>query len=1344
MAADVLEDSPSKFLLQDKVDDRSVYPCMDEEGAVKDGYRFSPEFSTYLEGNSVPFRKYRLAVPGNGVPEVSLSDVKTVSLGKAFCKDEKLSFGGINVSRPVFKDGLWMVDVLVPLYERSGASVALRTDYKLNVSYGAAGAGVNPGSRAVARVDNPKAAARFGVNRASARKALRRSAASELSDVQFLARIFVGDKNIATNSEDGLYAVDYAAVRSAMQMLGRQKDIDGIPVEKIRLYGASPDTLPDMGPGASLRNPDQLFEIPIEIRDHSGNSSAPNGIFDNGDTLLFVGYGNSIWKRCDREDSKYVNGSMDYFHSYSPYSFYQGFLLGWSERGAGARLKNVATPAGSAKKVEWMRYVRAEKDVYLRDSYFGKDLEWESETGKEWFWYWHSRLDSTTVPNAELSMAQTKNLDGFISGGRQYVALSYYPYRSVWASSAERPSDQISNISLSGASYSERMKGVSFKFSVNGKEYKKAQSVLMPGGNFRIDFPGLKASDNDYNLVMLPNAVQYDRFDGYTVAYQWNPKADSSEWLLPGKVGGVIEIPMSSSNVQVMKFVNFEPVGNLSFAKGVAKDSVSAEDDVRYLAYRSNVYKAPAKIEAVPLHNSNVISDISKINSATEYLIISPEEFLDAAVALGKFRSEGDAVKSFAVTVVSVDDIYNRYTGGTLSPIAIRNYIAYAYDVCPSLKYVLLAGSGHFDYKQINAKFAKNFIPPFEKEDAVTEDFYAALDSGEIVRYGSYDLDVAVGRLPVSSTVEFANYIEKAKDYDRIGSFDHSSWRSTLLLSADDAKNGSSIDHTRHTVLQEGVALALDSLFSRLKFRWNLKKIYLLDYFADAAGQKNEATNDFINVLNQGALMTTYFGHGSMTDWAGEGLLKPSYIPRLNNRKRYTVLNSFSCTVGRFDEGKKRSLSEEFILANGVGSIVSIGAARETFATYNVEFARSFMLNALGKKIVSLGDAFVDAKNRVASSYSRHRYNNEHYVYIGEPVVQMPLPILKISLDQPLDTVKALDKMKISGSVSGLDNGYIDVSLREGRFKKRISQDVDLDSVDVIYSGALIYSEELPVKNGRFETEFVTPKKIAFGDSSAEFFAWAYSPNERNIGRILNDNLHISGISSYADSINDKVPPSVQIQPCYASGAQAPYADDQFIKLQAPACIQIVVEDSTALDYREEADEGISYEIAGVEDATHPYPYIEQTSKRAVFRKTFTAEAYPNGRYTFKVRALDVIGNASVKKLNVEITGEMKEGLADVFNIPNPVGKKGTTFYFKNLATDRKSNVDIFIYDQNGKLVKVLKNAVSGVTHWDGRDNHGRKLANGLYHYAVRSEVAATDNFKKKSFTKKQKLLISR
>ena len=179
----------------------------------------------------------------------------------------------------------------------------------------------------------------------------------------------------------------------------------------------------------------------------------------------------------------------------------------------------------------------------------------------------------------------------------------------------------------------------------------------------------------------------------------------------------------------------------------------------------------------------------------------------------------------------------------------------------------------------------------------------------------------------------------------------------------DGAKNGTGVDRTGHTTLQEGLSRSIDSLAKDLNYHWSQKKVYLLDYKEDAAGQKKAATEDLLNVLNQGALMTTYFGHGSKTDWAAEGLLKPSYLSRISNTGRYTILNSFSCIVGRFDEGIKRSLSEEFVVAKSAGSIASVGAARETFATNNEKFGKNFVFNLLRNDGITIGEAFMRAKN---------------------------------------------------------------------------------------------------------------------------------------------------------------------------------------------------------------------------------------------------------------------------------------------------------------------------------------------------------------------------------------------
>ena len=1341
-ASTVVEDSRSRFVIDDAVVDATVYGCTDAEGVAIPGKTFVPENSEYDPNFGIPFRIYRVAVPAGSTPRVSLSVQTTVPLGGDYCKGVEPRFSPVKASAPELKDGLWIMEVAVPLYEKAGSSLKLRKSFRLTVDFFKSGSGIDPGKRAISRVENPVGASKFGVPRKSLRGSLRKSASTDVSDVHFIARFVVGDKNHATFSEDGLYAVEFKTIRNALLPLLRQSDIDGIPVEKLRLYGASPDTLTAMVPGAQSIVPSHLFEIPIEVRDHSKGSSTADGIFGEGDSLVFVGYGTSLWKKLD----------STYYFSSSPYSYYQYFQFGWAETGKGLRFDSrIPAPGAQGKDVPWMRFVRAEKDAFLRDAYHGKGgLDWEATTGKEWFWYWHSRFDTTEVSASELTLPQVKNLPGLVPGEPAVLDVSYFPYRSAATSSVERKSDQLGGTGLSASPYEDRMAGIRFDFQVNGSSYNRLGATLLPGGNFRFSVDVLKENGNEFSMTMLPNDMQFDRFDGFSVAYRWEPSVDSAEWMLPGKATGAIRIP-ASSGVEIMKFVDYRPVGLLTVDAGFARDSIAAGEDVRYLAFRKGVYRTAVAVEIPPDVPDGVLKDIAKINSRTEYLIISAPEFLDGAVALGEFRSGGSAVSTYATTVVDVEDIYRQYTGGSLSPVAIRDYIAYAYSVCPDLKYVLLLGSGHYDYRGFTGKQGKNFMPPFEMEDNVTEDFFAALDSGEMVRYGSYDLDLSVGRLSVLSTVDFSSYFEKAKDYEMVHRFDHSEWRNNLLLTADDAKNGVTPDYTEHTTKQEGVARLIDSLTEKIGFHWSQKKVYLLDYDEDAAGQKRQAAQDFLNIMNQGALITTYYGHGSKTDWAGEGLLKPSYLSRVNNKNRYTILNSFSCTVGRFDEGGKRSLSEEFLFAPEAGSIASVGAARETYEIYNELLGRNFVLNLLSVPGITIGEAFLKAKkvrrqDEEVLQFSSQRYNNEHYLLFGEPVVQMLRNDFKVSLDQKIDTLKALDRMRLSGSVRGMSDGHISLALRESSSEKRLYKGFmsDNDTLDVRYEGGLIYSEQIPVTGGRFETDFVLPRKIAFGDTAVEFSAWAFSKDEKPIGRFRIGGIKVFGFSAYADSIHDEVPPTIQIKSCYRKGSEASYAHGEFVKLQTPACLQVVIEDSTGLDFREQADEGITFELHGLETPYHPYPYLEQNSKRAVLRKEFASASYPEGYYVFTVQAQDVLGNVSKKTVNLEITGDMKAGLADVFNVPNPVGKKGTTFYFKNLAVDRESTVDIFIYNQHGRLVKVLKDAVSGITHWDGKDNHGRLLANGLYHYVVRSEVAASDGFKKKTWTKKQKLLISR
>ena len=1311
---ETVEDSKSRFVLQDGIADVTPVAC--EEG----DYHLLPENAVYQNGSGMPYRIYRVALPSNAKPSVTVSDSVRTSFGKTWCKSDSLKNGSVQISAPKLRDGVWVSDIWVPLLQVSGNSVFVRKNFQVKISFSGTPQNKRPGKRILAQVLNPKGAASFGTSTSTA-KVLRKAAASDLSNVTWISRLKIGDTDNGTTSEDGLYFVTYKQVYSACKEVARSADCEGIPVEKLRMYGAPQDTLSDMIRSSLEIVPNRLFEIPLDIRDNDGT-------FNDGDTIFFVGYGTSMWKRFDLEDST-ATPKMQYYYSSSPYSYYQYFQLGYSSTGKGLRLSTVSSPS-SGSDVNVMRYVRMEKDLLLRDDYFGDESSWEEYSGKEWFWIWNTARDSVDVSSSTFAAPRVSTLPNLISDGETYLAVSYVPHSKTMYTRSR------------------------FTFTVNGNTYSTYNRF--PMGNYIVENPALKASGNTYSMRLLPNGSVNDRFDGFSIAYTWNPtlENDSAEWILPGKQSGRIRIPFTtSSQIAVMKFEDFEPVGLLNSKNGYLYDSLSANVDTRYLIYNKKNPHKLAGIEGVPAHISGTLSDISRISSKTEYLIIAPEAFQVPAVELAKFRSEGKAFQTFNTTVVLAEDIYRAYSGGAMDPVAIRNYLAYARSVSPNLTYAVLAGNGNFDYRGKYSGFKTNWIPPFEKEDAAAEDFFAVLDSGERVLRGSYDLDLYVGRLPLSSVADFNAYNLKIEEYERTASADNSSWRNSLVITADDAWTGSSTDGIDHTTPAEDLSRTLLNASTEDSFHLDIHKIYLLDYTADAAGQKPDASNDLINRINQGSLFTVYFGHGSISDWAFEGLMKPSYISSLSNESRYTILGSFSCTVGRFDKGNETSLSEYFIQASKRGSIAAIGATRETYGSYNKVFAKSVLTNALFPTGNTLGKAFATAKTMTGLGYqssASQRYNNERYVLLGEPVVPMPNAALNVKLDQKVDTIRALDSMTLSGTVSGISNGSIHISILEQSYEKKLSQEpAERDSVAVLYDGSQIFSEEAEIKDGKFLVNFITPRKISFGDTAAEIRIWANSNSTPKIGRTLVSGISIAGMSAYADSIiaNDTIAPSISIQSCLSPASGTSFAEGETVTLASPACLQVTIEDSTAIDFREEADEGVSFEVVGSTVSMspfHPWPYLEQSSKKAVARMSFAESKFPAGLYTFRVAAMDIVGNESTREIKVNVTDGLSEGLSDVFTVPNPMKKKGTTFYFKDLAVGRSTDVTIFIYNQNGRLVYRIPNAVSGVTTWDGRDFYGRKLANGLYHYIVVSKVAATDGAAAKTFRKKQKLVISR
>jgi hypothetical protein len=279
----------------------------------------------------------------------------------------------------------------------------------------------------------------------------------------------------------------------------------------------------------------------------------------------------------------------------------------------------------------------------------------------------------------------------------------------------------------------------------------------------------------------------------------------------------------------------------------------------------------------------------------SDYLIITQPGFFGPAKRLAEHKAKNGFGKP---RIVSVDDIYLDFAGGNLDPTAIRNFLAYArrnWISGDKLDYVLLMGSGHYDYKQVKTG-EPNIIPPaevtinyqsseFKFGDSGIDDFYAYLGT----RDGDA-LSLALGRLPCMTENEATVMVDKIIEIEDPLKADFGPWRNSMLLVADDDMQGTKYDIINHTGSSEKVAGCVDAE----RYSMNIRKTYLFDYEWNANGEKPEASRAIINEINNGVGYVNFFGHGSDVYWTDEHVLSPDIAPQLNNKKHYPLISSFS------------------------------------------------------------------------------------------------------------------------------------------------------------------------------------------------------------------------------------------------------------------------------------------------------------------------------------------------------------------------------------------------------------------------------------------------------------------
>ncbi len=138
--------------------------------------------------------------------------------------------------------------------------------------------------------------------------------------------------------------------------------------------------------------------------------------------------------------------------------------------------------------------------------------------------------------------------------------------------------------------------------------------------------------------------------------------------------------------------------------------------------------------------------------------------------------------------------------------------------------------------------------------------------------------------------------------------------------------------------------------------------------------------------------------------------------------------------------------------------------------------------------------------------------------------------------------------------------------------------------------------------------------------------------------------------------------------------------------------------------------------------------YPAAATQNNVARVEYPAGTFSDGKYTLMVQARDKSGNESGSidfKINFEVIN--KPAITDVMNWPNPFSTK-THFVFTLTGSEVPEFFMIQIMTVSGKIVREIDRSELGNIHigrniteyaWDGRDEFGDLLANGVYLYRV-------------------------
>lgn len=1068
-------------------------------------------------------------------------------------------------------------------------------------------------------------------------------------------------------TQNGIYKLTYAQIIA----LGFQNPAN------IKIYGNGGEALSVQN---SVFRYDDLVENPIKFE------NGTDGIFNNGDFILFYGHGPVYWK--------YDKVRSIYFHNLHPYSDESYYFI--------------TDEGGSSKQIQTLPTETTTSNVTVNsfDDYLYHEIESVN----------------------------------FIKSGKLWVGESFNIALSHDFSFNFPQTITNEQVKLASMVYGRSSVGSSFTFNVNGTNL----------GNTNIPATSLTSVSSNYANPELFTKSFASSSTNFNVSITYNkPAQDGEGWLDYIDMNVRKSLTMQGGQLHFRDMASVDPVNYADFQISNANSntivwdvtnpispyivpttlngnilSFTAKSDSlhEYIAFDGTIFYTPTTVGEVANQNLHALP-------ATDMVIVSHPDFISYANTLAEFHRTND---NLSVLVTTPEIIYNEFSSGSPDVTAIKDLMKMFYDRAgtdTSLmpKYLLFYGDGSYDNRH-NFSTNTNYILTFQSSSSTsptnsfcTDDYFGMLEDSEGDYIGS--LDIGVGRLPVKNSTEAQGLLNKIINYYKPST--NGDWKNWLTYIADDE------DSNEHMSQSNSLCTLVDTLYSS----FNIEKIFL-DAFPQITTPNGDRYPDvnlaISNRMKKGTLMMNYTGHGNEVGLAHEHIIGVSDVNSWTNFEKLPLFITATCEFSRYDDYARTAAGEMVILNPSGGAISMFTTTRLVYSNSNFAINTAFISRIFKKDnngyYMRLGDIYRLAKNATSSSAD---INKRNFSLLGDPAITLAYPkyivvtdsINGIAASNFTDTIKALDKITVKGHIQYQDGSIVsnyNGTLYPTIFDKPITMStLANDGGSKFYfklQNNILYKGKASINNSYFEFSCVIPKDIQYNIGNGKISY--YADNNTVFDAQGFTRINIGGNSS--GSITDNVGPQVQLfmnDDNFVYGGITNENPDIFAKLNDDNGINTV-------------GNGIGHDITAVLDGN--------TAKTIVLNDYYEGNLnnyqsgivrYPmagisNGQHNLKFKAWDVCNNSTEAYTEFFVAEAQDLTIGNIFNYPNPF-TTNTSFYFDHNQENSSLDVLIQVFTVTGKLIKSIKTILSNDSFhsspipWDGLDDYGDKIGKGVYVYKL-------------------------